>query len=412
MDTYGAPFSGTEAEVTFRLYRSATAGAPVHVEAVILDLDQGRFAHLLGSGDALDLDLFDGSDVFLGIQVEGEPELIPRIPFPTTPYAAWAREAGRIEWDAVIEVPPAIAAGGGYTAGPGLRIDPATRQVRLNEATCLPGAGWVWNGAVFLCTNPATSVSGGFGILVTAGALRINTAEVQRRPLVASCPFGIRTLAEDGTVACAANNNVDTNVFGRSCPVVGQVLRGFDASGNPICVTDRNTNVFGGVCPNAGEVLRGYTGAGVPICTTSGFADTNVFGTQCQAGFLLTGYSATGTPLCKADVDTNTNVFGRTCTGSLVLRGYDGAGNPICVVDVDTDTTYGVAANSGLRLVGTDFRLGNRRTQRVSCVWQTYSNGGEAICPGNGFAVGWQDDNPWPLGDGDLTQCCVAELRP
>jgi len=408
VDHDGVLVDASEAQVTFRLYRSAVGGAPVHTEAVVLDLDAGSFAHLLGSGDTLNLAEFDGANLYLAVQVEGETELQPRWILPTTPYAAFAREAGAVDWSGVTDVPPEIAEGGGYTGGIGVAINPTTRQVLLDSAGCPPGGGLIWDGTTFTCANPAGSVSGGFGVSVSLGTLSIDPTQIQRRSAT-SCPFGVRILSENGTITCAADNNVDTSAYGRSCTGVGQVLRGFNASGTPICAVDQNTNVFGAQCAGANESLVGFTGSGAPICALTAFIDTNVYGTDCGAGNLLRGYSATGQPLCAPDQNTNTNVFGQLCSGALVLRGYQANGSPICVTDQNTNTTYSVQSSSGLRLVGTDFRLANRIVQRESCEVRECGNGDQCTCPGQKFAIAWRDPN-CTFSCRDYVECCTAAL--
>lgn len=401
----GMPLNAEEAQVTFRLYPDAIVGAPLHTEAVVVELNGGVFTHLLGSGDALDLGIFDGGDVWLSIQVEGEAELTPRLPVATTPYAAWAQRTTAVEWSGVTGVPPDVAAGGNFTGTNGVRVDPVSRAVSLDSTGCNAGAGWFWNGTAWTCTGPTESLTQGFGIVISAGVLRINQDEVQRRPSPNDCPFGIRSLGANGAVVCATSSNVDTSAYNRVCSVAGTVLRGFDAAGNPVCVTDANTNVFGQSCAGANEVLRGYTAAGVPICIVANLLDTNVFGQQCPVGTLLTGFSAVGAALCKTDNDVNTNVFGTSCASPLVLRGYNGSGNPLCVADIDTNTTY--SASGGITLSGTQFRLVNREVQMTSCAWKSCSNGSECVCDGNRLARAWQDANFT-----DYVQCCIPGVSP
>lgn len=91
----GAPIDG-DVEVTFTLYASpmGTEGQ-IFTETRLVSADDGRFALQLGDGDApLDLDVFGEVDgLWLGIAVDGDREMSPRIAMTTAPYAAHARTA-------------------------------------------------------------------------------------------------------------------------------------------------------------------------------------------------------------------------------------------------------------------------------------------------------------------------------
>src|SRR5215207_6964050 len=65
-------------KVTFTLYDSAEAGAgAVWSETVDVQFDDGYFSVELGAFKPFDSSVFDGSARYLGIQIEGDSELVP-----------------------------------------------------------------------------------------------------------------------------------------------------------------------------------------------------------------------------------------------------------------------------------------------------------------------------------------------
>ncbi|HEX9751013.1 MAG TPA: tail fiber domain-containing protein [candidate division Zixibacteria bacterium] len=86
-DGDGDPQTGTFS-VTFRIYPTPAGGLPVWEETQNITSDAlGLFNVLLGTSVALDESIFSASDRWLGIDVEGDGEMIPRIRFVTVPYA-------------------------------------------------------------------------------------------------------------------------------------------------------------------------------------------------------------------------------------------------------------------------------------------------------------------------------------
>jgi len=97
-DDLGLPLSGTY-QLTIRIYRDEGAASPswteVHQAVVV---EQGLFNLILGSVDPaanpFPTGLFDGTDQpWLGVTVGGDPELTPRMPFTSVPWALRATVA-------------------------------------------------------------------------------------------------------------------------------------------------------------------------------------------------------------------------------------------------------------------------------------------------------------------------------
>jgi tail collar domain len=81
--------------VKFALYAGATGGTPVWTETQSVTFANGYFAVLLGSVTPFDPSTFDGSTRFLGVTVGTDPEMTPRAPVVSVPYALSASPDAR-----------------------------------------------------------------------------------------------------------------------------------------------------------------------------------------------------------------------------------------------------------------------------------------------------------------------------
>lgn len=94
LDSTGVPMTGS-ADVTFALYNTPTEGSAQWSQTLGVTFDNGFYAVVLGSESSpLDTDLFDGSDLFLGITLDGQAEFIPRDKITAVPYTF---RAGSVE---------------------------------------------------------------------------------------------------------------------------------------------------------------------------------------------------------------------------------------------------------------------------------------------------------------------------
>jgi hypothetical protein len=92
-DTAGEPVD-RETTMVFALYTADTGGAPIYSETQTVTVEAGYFTAEIGGATALDLGLFrDNGTVFVGIQVGADPEMTPRLPLGSVPYAAFAQNA-------------------------------------------------------------------------------------------------------------------------------------------------------------------------------------------------------------------------------------------------------------------------------------------------------------------------------
>lgn len=82
--------------VSFRLYTAPEGGAPVWEETRVVQTSAGVFHVLLGAVTPVPYDAF-GGDLYLGIEVEPEAEMTPRVRLVSVGYAMAAQNAYRLE---------------------------------------------------------------------------------------------------------------------------------------------------------------------------------------------------------------------------------------------------------------------------------------------------------------------------
>ncbi len=89
-DEYGVPVTG-DYDITFTIYDASTAGIPLWTETwtggQAVTVTNGLFSIELGSVNPLVPTIFDNDNLYLGIQVEPDTEMVPRQRFASGGYA-------------------------------------------------------------------------------------------------------------------------------------------------------------------------------------------------------------------------------------------------------------------------------------------------------------------------------------
>ena len=84
------PLNQTDVSMTFSLYATAVGGSPLWSEIQSVNVNDGLFNVLLGSGSPMDSNDFD-SDRYLGISVNSDPEMSPRQQLVSVASGDWTR---------------------------------------------------------------------------------------------------------------------------------------------------------------------------------------------------------------------------------------------------------------------------------------------------------------------------------
>lgn len=94
-DDAGDPVANGTVMITFAIYGATTGGSPLWTETQTIATDDGYFSAVLGDtsngGVAIPAALFNGSTRYLGVKVGSDPEMTPRQPLVSVPYAFVAR---------------------------------------------------------------------------------------------------------------------------------------------------------------------------------------------------------------------------------------------------------------------------------------------------------------------------------
>lgn len=241
-DAEGAPVDGDVA-IELRVYDADDA--VVHSETQTVTVDRGLFSVYLGGGQPLDLALFrDHHELTLGITVGDDPEMTPRLPFGTVPFAAYAEYAG-----------DAATLGG---LGPEAFAD-AEHAHAFSSLTGIP--------AGLSDGDDDTTYTAGTGLSLSGTAFSANTGYLQRR-VTGTCPTGqaMRVIASDGTVTCEAAGTGDITGV-----TAGAGLTGGGASGGVSLAADTSylQRRVAGLCDD-GTAIRAIDATGAVTCESVG----------------------------------------------------------------------------------------------------------------------------------------------
>jgi hypothetical protein len=374
-DSGGAPIDGT-IPAAFSIYSSASGGSPLYTESVNLVLDTGNFVVTLGASNALSAAMFrDNNALYLGISVDGELEMAPRLALDTVAYAFRAQFASdslgmggmaASSWQQRVtgacasgssirgvnangtvlcetdDGGPAYTAGSGLTlAGTEFAVDTSALQVRVS-GTC-PSGQYIRAidsvGAVTCqADNGGTSYTAGGGLLLTGTTFSVDSSAVQAR-VTGTCPVGqyIRAIDSAGLVSCAVDDGGQNYVAGT----------GLDLTGTTFAIDPNEAQArVGGTCPS-GSSIRAINSNGTVSCETDDNDGGDITGVTAGTG--LTGGATTG----DATLTVNTTVIQSRVTGNCAANEYirtiNADGTVACGAD-NGGTVY--VAGAGLDLAG------------------------------------------------------------
>ena len=263
--------------VTYYIYAVPAGGAPIWTETRSVAIEDGLFNVILGEVTPISSAIFDGTKKYLATQLQGDSEMVPRVPLLTVPYAF---RAGTAEAVATIN-----AAG--------------TNQVLTWTGTALAWANSLGGGSV-------VSIDTGSGL--TGGPITVSgTVSVQALGITST---HIATGAVTATKLDAVNS-----------PVVGQVLSWngtqflWSASGGTGTVTNVATGagLTGGPIITTGTISLAATGA------TAGYYQTaNV--TIDAYGRIIAASSGTVGSGTITGVTAGTGLTGGGTSGAVTLN--------------------------------------------------------------------------------------------
>jgi hypothetical protein len=290
-DSAGAPIAGAH-DMRFRIYTAPTGGAPVYDETIgDVDVGEGLFSVELGNVTPLDLALFDvHSSLFLGITIDDDAELLPRVVLGTVPWAAYATNAGNAETLGGLG-PEDFRQEGVPVPFSDLSDVPPDADT-LGALTCANGQVPKRSGTAWICGNDIDTDTD------TLGALTCATGQVAKRAGTAwVCGDDVDTDTDTDTLGgltCIAGdiaffNGTDWTCLqlGDTACGVGEVVTGFDSAGNIVCDPPADDTIRGATCP-ANQFMRGVSADGTLVCSTIDAQVRSYINANC---FIYVGWS-------------------------------------------------------------------------------------------------------------------------
>jgi hypothetical protein len=391
-DDTGVPYDGS-VSVEFKIYDAATGGSELHSETTSVDADAGAFTTYLNPS----LSIFsDNQDIYLGLAVDGEAEMSPRLKMATVPYAAVAGNAATVEgmsasdfapsgyqpdWSDVQNVPTDLADGDdgtSYTASAPVEID-ANDQIGL-ITSCPDGniLKWDSSNSQWLCAadeDTGTTYTAGSGVEIGANdTIGLNSTCSTGQVLKWNGSQWDCQTDEDTTYLAGAGLQLTSNQFAvdysqvqqrvsSSCASSEKIIA-INADGTVTCAADIDTDTDTNTTYSAGAGL-GLSGTTFSVDTSS--IQARVSG-SCAANEKITGVNADGTVQCGTDIDTDTNTTYSAGTG-MDLSGttFSVASGGISSTEIANGTISNadVASNAGIapgKIAGTAATLNSSPT--------------------------------------------------
>jgi hypothetical protein len=266
LENSGTPVNGT-VNMDFAIYNIPTGGPLLWSETQSgVTVTEGTFSVTLGINNAIDLP-FD-VQYYLGVNVDGDGEMTPRVELTSVPYAMRAKE--------VDTAPAHVHSGSDITSG--------STGVQRRVAEMCVGGGSIRaieeTGGVICEPDDDTTYTAGTGIDITGNQVNVTA------PLILSAPSTLATIKGTGTLSGPGVEGINTTITGYG-------VRGENTSGastiygilgseydGVVGYTNRaggygvkgESNAGSGVRGNSsdGRAVDGYTNAGYALYGNSG----------------------------------------------------------------------------------------------------------------------------------------------
>lgn len=340
LDDDGTPKTG-QATLKFTIYDKKSGGSIVwESKEKQVDLgDSGFYSVTLGgSSNPVDGTKLQGDSLWIGLAVDGNDELSPRIRLRSVPYAVRAGSVDNVDWKNVGNKPMGVDDGDDDALG-GLQCTSGqVPQWDGSQWTCSTSGG-TYSGDDFAVSNQScnmgdvvtgidnkgqlqcaadsdTTYSAGNGL-----TLNSNTFNLAQQ----SCMSGQVAVGIDANGAIQCANDSDTT-YSKNCPA-GQVVSSLGPNGSVTCIADSDTTYSAGPGINQSGTTFSLASQSCP----SGQVATGIQsgGIQC-ANDQVNNYSGgTGINVSSSTISLDTsyasglyvNESGDTMTGSLTVQG-------------------------------------------------------------------------------------------
>jgi hypothetical protein len=319
-DTAGTPIDETVTAV-FTLYTTDIGSTGVWSETQNVLVEDGLFVVYLGDVTSLDLSLFrDNEDLWLGIQIGGDPEM-PRVYLGSNPFSAYAEYCGTVPThshtfgDLTGTVPP--------TSLPAESVLGPQACTGTDKVSSIDSSG-----GIVCTTDDDTLYSNGAGLLLTGTAFSVDTSVIQAR-VTGTCSSGeaIQTISDTGAITCETVSGGSGDITEVNA---GTGLTGGGLSG-PVTL-DVDTSVIQarvtGSC-TSGQAITSISGTGGVTCAPVGTGDI----TEVNAGTGLTGGGTSGPVTLDVDTTSIQERVTGTCSAGFYINQINADGSVVCAAD-------------------------------------------------------------------------------
>ncbi|HEY7060249.1 MAG TPA: tail fiber domain-containing protein [Chloroflexota bacterium] len=376
----GAPATGPFS-LQFKLYSVPSGGSPLYTETDNVTATNGLFTVVLGQNTPLPPSLFQpGGPLFLGITVGADPELTPRTPITTEPFAFLAGAA-----DSATSFSGSLA--GDVTGAQSSTSVTALRGTAL--AATAPTSGQVlrYNGTQWAPESPTSAdTPSTLALRDASGNLSLNTLTLDANlalPSTTSSAAGVLTLGGSRFL----------HSFGTSNTFLG------GSAGNFTLTGDHNTAVGANALPsNTTGSNNTATGASALLSNTTGGNNTATGGNALATNTTGSNNTATGASALLG----NTTGGNNTATGGNALQnnttGDNNAATGVSALQNNTtgsnNTATGASALLSNTTGGSNTATGGNALQSNTTGTQNTATGTSALqlntTGGNNTAVGFQ----------------------
>lgn len=165
--------------LTFSIYDAASGGTPLWSEGQSVTVEAGIYEARLGAVTPLPLSLFDGNTRYLGVKVGDDPEMTPRLPLISVPYAFRAAAADTATNATNADAVDGFSASGTATPGQLLALDENKQLKGMSVSAEASGNNYALflNGKIgaAICVGSGTVPAGVDGVPVANTAVTLNS---------------------------------------------------------------------------------------------------------------------------------------------------------------------------------------------------------------------------------------------